>query len=170
MLWEKPRRVDTGIDGGRNGASRVRSREFMATGLRDRRRNVGCRLRLSNRARERDAFVVVAVRSSLAPSRQSAALFKETRERARERERCLGKTTDNDRYSLECRRENTVPPSLHESAISIVGQFNLFIVNRSLVTRVHAQIRWHYYPGRNDCTMSDRGLQGSEFIHPRQEY
>jgi len=51
--YEK-KRVDTGI-GGRNGASRVRSREFMATGLRDRRRNVGCRLRLSTRARERDA-------------------------------------------------------------------------------------------------------------------
>lgn len=41
VLWEKAPRFDTGI-GGRNGASRVRSREFMATGLRDRRRNVGC--------------------------------------------------------------------------------------------------------------------------------
>lgn len=54
VLWEKAPCVDTGI-GSRNGASRVRSREFMATGLRDRRRNVGCRLRLSTRARERDA-------------------------------------------------------------------------------------------------------------------
>lgn len=62
------------------------------------------------------------------------------------------------------RRENTVPLSLRESAISIVGQFKLLIVNRSLATRSVS------LPQRNDRVMSDVGLEGSEFIRPRQEY
>lgn len=106
LCYGKKRR-DTSI-GGRSGASRARSREFMATGLRDRRRNVGCRLRLSTRARERDASSL----RRFVPRRAFPTIRGTFQRDQRERWRCLGKTADNDRYSLERRRENTVPLSL----------------------------------------------------------
>jgi len=49
-------------------------------------------------------------------------------------------------------------------ATSIAVQFKLFIVNRSLVTHIHAQVCWYYYPN------SMISLEESEFTHSRQEY
>jgi len=77
-------------------------------------------------AREKETHRCVVASFPIAPSLQSAALFKETRERGEDKN--LGKTTDNDRYSLEYWRENTVPLSLHKSVhVYLVGQFKFIV-------------------------------------------